>query len=104
MGYFKNTPNFVVFSSIMIKFGILIEFDKYFWMDLADIWLRGQILGADSESEVIYYIRGQYQADIGQFLQFCLQKRDKHSLIIRLLWQQFKSQININLYFWMLHT
>ena len=34
--------------------------------------LRGQILGADSESEVIFYIGGQYQADIGHFLQFCL--------------------------------
>ena len=38
MGYFKNTtvwgalwppPNFVVSSSIMIKFGVLIEFDKF---------------------------------------------------------------------------
>ena len=39
MGYFKNTtvwggalwprPNFVVFSSIMINFGVLIEFDKF---------------------------------------------------------------------------
>ena len=42
-------------------------------------------LDADSESEVIFYIRGQYQADIGH-LQFCLQKSDKHSLIIGLLW------------------
>ena len=41
MGYFKNTtvwgeggalwppPNFVVSSSIMIKFGVIIEFDKF---------------------------------------------------------------------------
>ena len=40
MGFFKNTtvwgrgdygppPNFVVFSSIMIKFGVVIEFDKF---------------------------------------------------------------------------
>ena len=42
------------------------------WTDLAEIWLGGQILGADSESEVIFYIGGQYQADIGHFLQFCL--------------------------------
>ena len=38
MGYFKNTtvwggimpPNFVVSSSIPIKFGVLIEIDKFF--------------------------------------------------------------------------
>ena len=36
MGCFKNTtvwgggaPNFVVSSSIMIKFGVLVEFDKF---------------------------------------------------------------------------
>ena len=37
MGYFKNTmvwgalppPNVVVFNSITIKFGVLIEFDKF---------------------------------------------------------------------------
>ena len=39
MGYFKNTavwghyapppPNFVVSSSIMIKFGVLVEFDNF---------------------------------------------------------------------------
>ena len=58
------------------------------------MWLRGQSLGADSDSKVIFYIRGQYQADIGHFLQFCHRKSDKHSLIIGLLWQQLKSQIN----------
>ena len=66
----------------------------YFWTDLAEIWLRGQILRVDSESEVIFYITGQYQADIGHFLQFCLQKSDKHPLMIRLLWQQLQSQIH----------
>ena len=54
-------------------------------MDMAEIWLRGQILNAISESKVIFYVRGQYQADIGHFLQFCLEKSDKHSLIIGLL-------------------
>ena len=44
----------------------------YFWTDLAEIYLSGQTPSADSESEVIFYIRGQYQADIGHFLQFCL--------------------------------
>ena len=34
--------------------------------------LIGQILGADSESEVIFYIKGQYKSDIGHFLQHCL--------------------------------
>ena len=33
-------------------------------------FLGGQILGVDSEYEVIFYIRGQYQADIGHFMQF----------------------------------
>ena len=104
----------VVSSSIVIKFSVVIEFDKfskkiaktnsktsfknyvtaellchllshtivwfeiskflYFWTNLAEIWLREQILGADFESEVIFYIRSQYQIDIGHFLQFCLQK------------------------------
>ena len=68
--------------------------NSLFLTDLAEIWLKGQILGADSEAEVIFYIRGQYQADIGHFLQFCLRKSDKHSLIIGLPWQQLKSQIN----------
>ena len=63
-----------------LKFRIL-----YFWTDLDEIWIREQILGADSKSEVILYIRGQYYADIGNFLQFCLQESKKHSLIIGLL-------------------
>ena len=78
-------------------------------MDLAEIWLRGQILRTDSESEVIFYIRGQYQAKMGHFLQFFLQKSDKHSLIIRLLRQQLNPQINKTyifgdaLIFWKFH-
>ena len=72
--------NFVVSCSVMIKFGVPIEFDKFnfeilcFWTDLAAIWQRGRILGADSESEMIFCMGGQYQADIGHFLQFCHQK------------------------------
>ena len=42
----------------------------YFQMDLAEIWLRRQIIDDGSESEGIFYIRGQYQGDIGHFLQF----------------------------------
>ena len=58
------------------------EISKFFisGRNLAEIWLRGQILGAAFESEVILYIRGQYQANIGHFLQFCLRKSEKHSL------------------------
>ena len=82
-------------SYFVSAYHILRNFEiLYFVTDLAKIWLRGQILGADSESEVIFYIRGQYQADVGHFLQFCLRKSDKHSLIIGLRWQQLKSQIN----------
>ena len=62
------------------------------------IWLKfgsGDIFwNQHSESGVIFHIRGQYQADIGHFLQFCLRNSDKHSLTIGLLWQQLKSQIN----------
>ena len=65
----------------------------HFWTDLAEIWLMEQILGADSESEVMFHIRGQYQADIGHFFQFCLRKSEEHSFIIGLPWQQPKSQI-----------
>ena len=75
-----------------------LKFRNYFWTDFAEIWLRGQILGADCESEVIFYIKGQYQADIGHFLQFCLRKSNKHSLIIGLLWQQLVTD-KLNLYF-----
>ena len=53
-----------------------------------------QILGADSKSALTFYIRGQYQADIGHFLQFCLRKSHTVLLNNRLLWQQLKSQIN----------
>ena len=42
-------------------FQIPISFENfkilYFWTDLAEIWLRGQILGADSESEVMFHIK-----------------------------------------------
>ena len=69
--------NFFIYGRIWLKFGT-----------------ERQILGADSESEVRFYIRGQCQADIGDFLQFCFEKRDKHCLIIGLLWQQLKSQVN----------
>ena len=57
---------------------------------MGEIGLKGQILGVDSESEVIFYIRCQYHADIGRFLQFCPQKSNKNSLIIGLIWQQLK--------------
>ena len=89
------------FSQATVSF----EISKFFISGriLDEIWLRGQILGADSESEMIFYIRGKHQADICHFLQFCLRKSDKHSLIIGLLWQQLKSQINKTT-FWMLHT
>ena len=80
------TSSFVSGYLILENFEIL-----YFWTDLADIWLRGRILGDDSEPEMIFHIRGQYQAYIGHFLQFCLQKSDRHSLTIGLLLQQFKT-------------
>ena len=48
----------------------------YFWTDLAETWLIGRFLDADSESEMILHIRSQYQAYIGHFLQFCFRKRN----------------------------
>ena len=66
--------------------------------------LRGQILGADSESEVIFYIRGQYQADIGHFLQFCLQKKQQALLKNRIAMATIKATDKQNLHLWMLHT
>ena len=51
------------------SYGIFWNFEFfYLWNDLAEICLRGQISGADFESEIIFYIRGQYQTDIGYFL------------------------------------
>ena len=35
---------------------------------MAEIWLRGQIPGPDSGSELIFYTRGQYKADNREFL------------------------------------
>ena len=62
-------------SSFVLGYGILRNFEiLYLWTDSAEIWLRGQILGADSESEVIFTLEVRYQADIGHFLQFCLGK------------------------------
>ena len=46
-------------SCILQKFKFL-----YFWNDLAKIGLRGEILGTDSKSEAIYYIRGRFQVDV----------------------------------------
>ena len=95
-------------SYFVSGYGILWNIENfYFWTDLAESWFRGQILGADSESEVIFYIRSQYQTDIGHILHFCIRKSDKHSLIIGLLWQQLKSQLNKTytyiLIFWKFH-
>ena len=77
----------------MYQATIVDEISKFFisgliWMKF---WLSRQIIGADSESEIIFYIRVQCQADIGHFLQFCVRKSDKHSLIIGLLWQELKT-------------
>ena len=58
-----------------------LKFRTYSWTDLAKVWLKGQSLSVYFKSDVIFYFRGQYQADIGHFLQF---------LIIGLLWQQLK--------------
>ena len=70
-------------SSFVSGYHILWNFKiLYFWTDLAKIWIREQIVGADYESKVIFYIRCQYQANIGHFSQFSLQKSDKHSLIL----------------------
>ena len=34
----------------------------YLWTDLVEIWLRGQVVCADSGSKMIFYIRSHYQA------------------------------------------
>ena len=58
-------------SSFVSGYHILSNFEiLYFFIDLSEIWLRGRMLGADSKSEMIFYIRGKYQAYIGHFLQF----------------------------------
>ena len=87
---------FVSHYHVLRNFKIL-----YFWTDLAKIWLRAQTLAADSETEVVFYIRGQYQANNGHF---CSLASKKHSLIIGLLLQQLKSQINKTYIVQMLHT
>ena len=71
-------------------------------MDLAKIWLRGQILGANSESEVIFYIRCQYQADIGHFLQFFPPKKQQALLNNRVAMAtiKVKDKQNLFLYFY----
>ena len=76
-----SLPSYAVIFCLRLPYPLNFEI-LYFWTDLAEIWLGEQILGADSESEAIFYIKGQYQADIGHFLQFCLRKSDKHSLTI----------------------
>ena len=58
-------------SSFDSGFGILRNFEiLYFWTNLTDIWLRGQILGLSFKSEAIFHIRGHYQADTGHILTF----------------------------------
>ena len=46
----------------------------YFWTNSADSWLKERILAADSKFEAIFYIRGQYQANIGHFCNFPYEK------------------------------
>ena len=98
-----SLPSYDVIFFLTLPYPLNFEI-LYFWTDLAEIWLRGQVLGVGSESEVIFYIRGQYQADIGHFLQFCLRKSEKHSLIMGLPCNPIKITDKQNLYFWMLHT
>ena len=50
------TLSFVSGYHILYNFEIL-----YFWTDLAEIGLRGRILGVAFESEMIFHIRGQYK-------------------------------------------
>ena len=61
-------------------------------------------MGADSESEVIFYIGGQCQTNIGHFLQFCLQKKRQALLNNRVAMVTIKVTDKQNLHFWMLHT
>ena len=42
--------------------------------NLAEIWLRGQVLGADSESEVIFYIRGNIKPILAISCNFASEK------------------------------
>ena len=49
-----------LWDTILILLEATVSFEIsnffYFWTDLAEIWRREQILGADSKSEVIFYI------------------------------------------------
>ena len=94
------TSSFVSVSGL----GILRNFEiLYFWTDLFEIWLREQILGVDSESEVIFYIRSQYQADIA-ILAILPSKKRQALLNNRVAMTTFKITDKQNSYFWMLHT
>ena len=92
-------------SYFVSGYNILRNFEiLYFWTDLAKIWLRGQILVADSESEVIFYIRDQHQADIGHFFAILPPKKQQVFLNIRVAMATIKVTNKQSSYFWMLHT
>ena len=65
-----SLPSYEVIFCLRLKYPLKFEI-LYFWTDLAEIWLRGQILLADSESEVIKPIR--------VFLAILPPNSDKHS-------------------------
>ena len=44
-------------------------------MDLAEIWIRGQIIGVDSESEVIFILEANIKPILAIFCNFASKKR-----------------------------
>ena len=91
----------VLTSSFVSGYGILWNFELlYFWTDLVEIWLRGQILGADSESEVIFTL----EADIGHCFAILPSKKRQELLDNRVAMATIKVTDKQNFYFWMLNT
>ena len=80
-------------SYFVSGYRILSNFEiLHFWTDLAEIWPRGQILGADSESEVILAISCNFTSEKVTSL-----------LNNRVAMATIKVTDKHNLYFWMLH-
>ena len=105
MGDFKSTTvwgggimappsNFIISSSIMIKFGVLIEFDKFAQ--------NHQKNRNDSHCQC-FTLEVSIKANIGHSLQFYLQKSDP-LLSNRVAMTTIQVTDEQNLYFWLPYT
>ena len=75
-----------------------------FWTDLAEIWLRGRILGADSQFGMIFFYQRPISNRYRPFLAILPTKKRQALLNNMVAMTTIQVTDEQNLYFWMLYT